>query len=670
MFRIDRCNIPAALWRAWRGTCLLLVCLLIMSQEVPAQETRGRLHTRITATDSANISSLINKANAFQGSDPDSTIFYARIALSKSLALNYAFGSGLSLANMATAYRNKGAHARSLALYREALTVIAQQEQDREYYLAATYNAMFGVFFHLGMFDSAALNCYKVITLYENAAPGSINPRGSLVDPLIDAQQYLGICWLQTGYPERSLVYIGKAEQLSRQNKHQYQLLSILTNKSSTYCRLQVPEKAIAAATEALQLADRNKDHSFDYMLHINIAAALLQQNRNDSAIALLRNYLPAKADPGEAIDAAFVLGDAYYRQGQYHEAIAILLPAIRAARQAEQRYNLTTPYQVVAAAYAALGDHNAAYQALSTKELLEDTLTHKATEVMNMMDAALQSAGKDRKLSQNQVRINRQQHRLEQQYLWITAISAGGLMLALLLLLLYRNARNKRLRQEKQLQLMSKEQEVQQLKAIMKGEEQERARFARELHDGFVSQLSAIRMNFAAMDHTHPSPEQYGENLSQLDETIKELRKTAHNLMPEILLNAGLSEATQLYCDRLNQSHALYIDFRSYGYLPKLEPAFELPLYRMIQEAIQNIIKHSEADQAIVQFNYDKGILGITIEDNGKGFDRPAERSTGAGLYNFRTRVESLGGQFHYSSAPNEGTTLYFEFDLSTHEQ
>lgn len=647
----------------------LVFSLCFLFYHAAAQEGPGKLHSAISLTDSAEIATWINKGNALQNEQPDSTILYARKALSKSLALNYAFGSGLALANMATAYRNKGEHQRSLALYREALTAIQQQDQHRDYYTAAARNAMFGVFFHMGMFDSAALSCFKVISLYDNAAPGSINPKGSLVDPLIDAYQYLGICWLQTGYPGRSLACIEKAEALSRKDKHHYQLLSILTNKSSTYCRMEAPDSAIATAAEALRLADKDNNHNFDYLLRTNTAAALLQQNQNDSAIVLLRHYLTPGTRPGEAIDAAFVLGEAFYRKGRYAEAIALLEPAVAAARQADQRYNLIAPYQTMAAAYAAWGKSRAAYDALSTKELLEDTLTHRAIEVMNMMDATLQSAEKDRKLSQNQVRINHQQQRLKQQYQWIAAISAGGLMLALLLLLLYRNARNKRLRQEKQLQLMSKEQEVQQLKAIMKGEEQERARFARELHDGFVSQLSAIKMNFAAMA-AQPSPAQFDENLSQLDETIRELRKTAHNLMPEILLNAGLSEATQLYCDRINQSHTLYIDFRNYGYLPKMEPTFELPLYRMIQEAIQNIIKHSEADQALVQFNYDKDILGITIEDNGKGFDAPPGKGAGTGMYNFNARVESLGGQFHCSSVAGEGTTLYFEFDLSTHEQ
>ncbi len=209
--------------------------------------------------------------------------------------------------------------------------------------------------------------------------------------------------------------------------------------------------------------------------------------------------------------------------------------------------------------------------------------------------------------------------------------------MLAVLLFLLYRNNQHRRRLQEEQLQLLGKEQEVLQLKALMQGEEQERARFARELHDGFVSQLSAIKMNFSALDITRMTEEQQQDHIAELEETIAELRKTAHNLMPEILLNAGLCEAVQRYCDRINQAHTLFVDFRVYGYLPALEPGFELPLYRMIQEAVQNIIKHSGATDALVQFNYDNRVLGITIEDNGCGLEPGAEAAQGTGLQRFQ---------------------------------
>jgi two-component system, NarL family, sensor kinase len=638
-----------------------------------AQEKNSLIRTEMLPIDSLRINALIQKANQYQNTEPDSTIFLSRKALEQSIAYGYHFGSGLSLANMATAYRNKGAYDKSLQLYRQAISYVQQQTFYRDYYLAATYNTMFGVYFHLGMFDSAALNCYKVIALYRNSGNKKINPVDGDVDPLIDAYQYLSICWLQLGYYQRSLNYIQEAEQRSLKDKKKYQLLTILANKSSIYQGLNEPEQAMATAQQGMRLSDSFKNTSLNGIFRSNIAAALLKQGKTDTALLLLRQLLADEAKQHNTtppdVATAFTLGYAYFQKNQFNEALAVLLPALKRANELSQRYNTILPYDILAQTYEALGEEQKAYETLRIKEALEDTLTYRAVQMMNMMDIAMQTAEKDKKISQNQLKISQQQHRLQQQYTWIIVISCSAVLLIILLIVLYRSYRNRRQRQEEKILLISKEQEVLQLRALMQGEEQERARFARELHDGFVSQLSAIKMNFSAMDEKHFSAEQQLDNIQQLDDTIRELRKTAHNLMPEILLNAGLAEATQLYCDRINQAHALWVDFRTYGFLPKLNAAFELPLYRMIQESVQNIIKHSGAGQAIVQFNYDNNILGITIEDNGCGFDEPGNTGQGMGLQSFKARVESMGGHFQLSSTKDTGTTLYFEFDLSTNE-
>lgn len=655
--------------RLWRG--FLLCCfifLVTLVRPVRAQE-RTALRTTIAPADSARINALIKKANIRLIKDPDSAIILLKEPWEQSLALNYAYGCGKVMGNMATAYRNKGDLRKSLELYHRALFFFQQQQQDRDFYLAATYNTMFGAYFPLGMLDSAALNCYKVLALYNNAGNTEINPPGIVVDPMIDALQFLGMCWQQLGYYDRSLSYLGQAEQRSRNSPAHYQLISILNNKSSTYLGLGQAGRSLELSKEGMALALKNRDSVSMETFRVNIAVALLQQGKTDTGIAILKNVLQEASQQRNMqelqVTAAFVLGTAYYNTGAFHKAVEILVPALEQARSMGLRYNTIAPHNVLAATYDTLGDHKRAYRELQRKEILEDSLTTQAARVMNMMDMSLQTAERDKKISQNHLKITRQQHKLDRQYVWILMISGSALMLAVLLFLLYRNNQYRRRRQEEQILLLGKEQEVLQLKALMQGEEQERARFARELHDGFVSQLSAIKMNFSVLDISRITKAQQQEHMDQLQETITELRKTAHNLMPEILLNAGLCEAVQLYCDRINQAHTLFVDFRMYGYLPALEAGFELPLYRMIQEAVQNIIKHSGATQALIQFNYDNQILGITIEDNGCGIVQDADGTQGAGLQNFKTRVQSLNGHFHFSGTKDIGTTLYFEFEL-----
>jgi two-component system NarL family sensor kinase len=666
-FTIYRCRVRTC---TIAGFLLLLLVLPApeWTKSLYAQEQLS-LHTTIAATDAARINAMIKKANALLGSDPDSAIILLQEPWAQSLALKYAYGCGKVMGNMATAYRNKGALRKSLELYHRAVFYFKQQEQDRDFYIAATYNTMFGAYFPLGMLDSAALNCYKVLALYNDAGDRQINPPGFTVDPLIDALQFLGSCWHQLGYNDRSLSYLDQAEQRSRHSPGHYQLVSVLNNKSSAYLGLGQAARSLELSKEGIELALKNKDSMSVHTFRVNIAVALLQQGHTDSGIAILEHLLqetPGRRDMQELqITAAFVLGSAYYNTGDFHKAIRILVPALQQAASIGLRYNTIAPHSILAATYDTLGDHKTAYRELQIKETLEDSLTTQAAKVMNMMDMSLQTAERDKKISRNSLKLIHQQHKLDRQYVWILVISCGALLLAVLLFLLYRNNQYRRRRQEEQILLLGKEQEVLQLKALMQGEEQERARFARELHDGFVSQLSAIKMNFSVLDASCITPSQQQEHIDQLEETIRELRKTAHNLMPEILLNAGLCEAVQLYCDRVNQAHTLFIDFRTYGYLPALDSGFELPLYRMIQEAVQNIVKHSGATQAIIQFNYDNRILGITVEDNGCGILQNTSELQGTGLHNFKARVQGLNGQFHFTGTKDIGTTLYFEFEL-----
>lgn len=667
-FTLYRSSGKGILLRTMPALLLLLALLPGAVKPVTAQD-RVSLKTTVRPEDAARINAMIKKANTYLLHNPDSTLLLLEAPWKQSLALNYAYGCGKIMGNMATAYRNKGALRKSLELYHRALYFFGRQQQDREFFLAATYNTMFGAYFPLGMLDSAALNCYKVLALYNNAGSMQINPPGAAVDPHIDALQFLGSCWQQLGYYDRSLNYLEQAEQRSRAHPQQYQLISILNNKSSAYLGLGMAGRSLELSKEGFTRASQNRDSIFLYSFQTNTAIAFLQQGKTDTGILILQKMLrdlSLRRDLREQqLTAAFTLGQAYYYKGMFDKTLAILVPALREAQLMDLRYNTIAPHNILAATYDTLGNYEAAYRELKIKEALEDSLNTQAARVMNMMDMSLQTAERDKKISENRLKITHQQHKLNRQYVWIIIVSCSTLMLAVLVFLLYRNNQHRRRRQEEQIRLMEKEQEVLQLKALMQGEEQERARFARELHDGFVSQLSAIKMNFSVLDITQISKVQQLEHLGQLEETIRELRKTAHNLMPEILLNAGLCEAVQLYCDRINKAHTLFVDFRVYGYLPRLAAGFELPLYRMIQEAVQNMIKHSGATQAIIQFNYDEHILGITIEDNGCGIGEHPGEAAGAGFQNFKTRTRSLNGHFHISGTKDIGTTLYFEFEL-----
>ncbi|WP_271785377.1 sensor histidine kinase [Aquimarina algiphila] len=147
------------------------------------------------------------------------------------------------------------------------------------------------------------------------------------------------------------------------------------------------------------------------------------------------------------------------------------------------------------------------------------------------------------------------------------------------------------------------------------------------------------------------------------LDNTVEQVRRISHNLAPSSLLNFNLIEVIQQFCDRINSSNPLNTSFQYFGKQFKLEKEKETVIYRIIQELTNNIIKHANATEALIQINSYENKLHITVEDNGIGFD-PDVKSHGIGLQNIKSRVSLLNANLDIHSSA-EGTSFNIEIYL-----
>jgi two-component system NarL family sensor kinase len=291
----------------------------------------------------------------------------------------------------------------------------------------------------------------------------------------------------------------------------------------------------------------------------------------------------------------------------------------------------------------------------------------------MYLAETRARTAEKDKKIAEDQRLIQAQQFEVRQKNMWIGLISGGALLLIGILGSLYSVNRHKQQLQAKKIQIMQQEQEILQLMALMKGEEQERTRLARELHDGIGGMLAAIKMNFSTLrNQCEPLLREYNaplrpgsfQNIMDLiSEASVEVRETAHNLAPNSLIQYGLVEALKLYVEKINNSDQLFIKLEAEQDIKGLDESVQLNLYRIIQELVQNIIKHSGASNALIQLVRSGDMLYISVRDNGKGLsstDQP-----GAGLHNARLRVKALHGEIDIESTKGHGLFVRMSFNL-----
>lgn len=246
-------------------------------------------------------------------------------------------------------------------------------------------------------------------------------------------------------------------------------------------------------------------------------------------------------------------------------------------------------------------------------------------------------------------------------------------IFIVLILLLLYAyKQRAKSMKQRDELHALAMEKEKQNSKistltALLEGQEQERGRLARDLHDGLGGLLSGTKHQLSYLDpHQSENIEEgISKSIKQIDGAVEELRRVAHNLMPDLLVKYGLEVAIQEFASRIS-NNALDIHTEFINYSNSLPEEKQLIIYRIIQELVNNAIKHAEASEIIIQISQEDNVLNLTVEDNGKGFDyKGLNVKKTAGFHNIESRVQFLKGTMNIISELNIGTSIELQIPI-----
>ncbi|HMP93172.1 MAG TPA: sensor histidine kinase, partial [Phnomibacter sp.] len=431
-------------------------------------------------------------------------------------------------------------------------------------------------------------------------------------------------------------------------------------------------------------IKDRQERKRLSWRRHVgtlvNIAESYLQQNQPEPALQYLQQAITILESPQIKPYAAYYLhfsnlmvGKALLLQKQYAKSRQVTEYALLQMPATGQRLRMeiADAYNTVAMACEALGDVPAALHYKNLYVQLHDSLLKKEQlDRINALEVRYRLAEKERVLAESQLKITQTTQQVRTRNLAI-ALFASIMALGLALLILWRRRQIHQQRlQNAQVEAIQKNLEIERLKAGMEGEEMERSRIARDLHDGIGGLLSAAKMNLELVNQKMgpQAPQDLREGITLVQEAASELRKTAHNLMPQILLTDGLAKAIEGYAKRLIGQRSIAFTMQVLGNPIALPPDMEFSLLRTLQELVHNIVKHAKATEALVQINYSNGqVLDITVEDNGGGFDLNAQKQ-GMGLQNIQQRVSLLGGHLDVQSSFGRGTSIYLEFALYAH--
>ena len=259
------------------------------------------------------------------------------------------------------------------------------------------------------------------------------------------------------------------------------------------------------------------------------------------------------------------------------------------------------------------------------------------------------------------------------QQRIWLTSlVTVGGGLLIAFFAIRAVGRLDARVREQHQHEVEQKRELARLSSKLLQAQEDERRRIARELHDEIGQSLGALKLELAVAERIMPEvsiDEVLAEARSITDRTLQTVRDLSQLLHPAMLDDLGLPDTADWYLRAFSRRTGITSELSIDRLEERLAPEVEMCTYRVIQEAVTNIAKHSEATTCRVQIARDPGALRIVVEDNGKGFQpatRRAADARGLGLIGVRERVANLGGRLRVESGAGTGTRLTVELPLS----
>lgn len=455
----------------------------------------------------------------------------------------------------------------------------------------------------------------------------------------------------------KAMDYYEKAVSLVKTEQDETEnLLWTYLNMFDVYFYQKERDKQMRILEKAEALLKKLPEQKLAGALYKNKARSLNQEGKYVEALQNIEKGMAAAKEYNSYWDfysLKYEKAQIYKNSGNLQAAkteLAELLNDTRGSAMTKSRLAIITE---LAQLEFQLGNYKGAYELILKHKLANDSLS--ALDFRKQL-AEMETQYRTKEKEQ-EIEI------LENRNLLNRALIFGGAFLVLVLgswLWYAWNVRKKR--NLKDTILLRQQREIDVAKALVEGEEQERKRVARELHDGLLGRVTGLKMNVERIARDK-SQNEYPMMISELETVINDLRHTAQNLEPSILKRNGLNEAIQHFCQSM-QTDKTKISYYGHGMEEITDKNLQLSIYRIVQELVTNAVKHANASHILLQCSLENNYLLIEAEDNGKGFD-PVKINRNMGLDNLESRLKTMSGSMKIDSKPNEGTHIIIECQL-----
>jgi len=600
------------------------------------------------------IDSLMNVAYELEFSNPDSAISLyneiARLAETESDWLR----KGQTQNYTAIVYFEKGDYESALLHYHRALELF---EKANNLTGVATIKINIGnIRLYFGDYNDAVKLYFEGIDLYKQE-------KDSL--RLMISYMNIGTLFYQNQYLSEALNYYHQAIEWARSMGEKTFLSDLHYNIGNTYFQLEQFQDYKAHLDTSLVYAQAT-EYTFGLVnCHISLLRYYHQQNHKANALRysdLAIQYAEAYGNPYNLVETYNAAGITYLTFGETLRAEKYLMISLELAEKHNYRQLLAEAKIYLAQYYSDISDYRQAYALLKAYTTLADSLFNmEKQKELQELDRKYQIVKKENELKDQQLTIELKDREIFRKNRIITSSSLFIVFISLSLFMMYKMQENRKKLTTKELQRIKSEREKEVIKAMLEGEEKERSRIARELHDGINGNLAALKLNMTSLRN---------DLFNRLiDETMEDVRNLSHNLMPEVVVKFGLMEALNQYISQAGFGKDVKLDYQFVGNPETISHDIAVNTYRIVQELVSNSIKHADASEINVQLIVNDGILSIAVEDNGKGFEinmtGKHPPNAGIGLSNVKNRITFMQGNYDIHSSTDSTTSINIEIPL-----
>lgn len=632
------------------------VSLISIAQETAKKDSMLKLLPQLN-DDSARIMVLVKVSALYAKDNYDSAFLYMNRAVElaaekKSTVCDPFVNNGFFLL-----YYYKHNYKKAIEYAVRNITIGEKKGDDK--LLAKTYNNLASANNESGNYKAAIEYSLKCLDLTEKINDSTGLPLRNLTvsNTYYNLRQY-----------DKSVYYSKKAIEFGKQFNNSFAVLMGLNNMAAAYAGQHKIDSAISFEKQQYKLAQEEEDTMTMYYALVNLCQNHFI-NGNPAGVekysAILNSIIPEITDKKAIAEIYNVKALRLMLRKEYVSAKAELDSGIVFAlrENADALGNLYQTYSkfyFIQSRIKEAEDYAYKYDSLQTaaniKELnfyIEDLSVQYETE---------------KKESQ----IKLQQAQLKQKSVLNYSLIAGASAMLVIFLLVYRSYKSRQKLQQLRIGELENEKQLAATAAVLKGEEQERTRLAKDLHDGLGGMLSGIKYSLSNMKGnlimTPDNAQALERSIDMLDGSIREMRRVAHNMMPEVLVKYGLDTALKEFCNDIDNSGVLDVNYHAIGVTGmSLDQSIAITIYRIVQELVNNTIKHAGATHILVQLHRSEPekLLTLTVEDDGRGFDTDTlKEAAGIGWKNIRSRVEFLKGKIDVTSGINNGTSVLIEIN------